>query len=125
MHLADVDGGGTSSLPPEFGQRKLKVEPQAIPDARKAFERALDEFDAKIQPIADQLPTRPWAQDPISSETSKAFNEQTTGKALAALTFYRKQLIGVIEQLKMIEEQYRLVEGDNTAMWGKHLRDRD
>ncbi|MFI6098609.1 transcriptional regulator [Lentzea sp. NPDC051213] len=123
MHL--VDGGGGTSLPPDFGQRKLKVEPSAIPEARKAFEHALDQFDAKIEQAVRELPTKPWAEDPISSETSKAFNEQTTEKALAALIFYKKQLVGVIDQLKMIEEQYRQVEGDNTAMWGKHLRDRD
>ncbi|MFD5828981.1 transcriptional regulator [Lentzea sp. NPDC060358] len=123
MHLAD--GGGGTSLPPEFGSRKLKVEPHAIPQARAAFQRALDEFDAKIKPAVHDLPTKPWAGDPISSETSKAFNEQTSEKALAALKFYRAQLVGVIDQLQMIEEQYRQVEGDNTAMWGKHLRDRD
>jgi hypothetical protein len=119
-----ADGGGSSS-PPEFGQRKLKVDPSAIPQARKAFEHALAEFEAKIARAVDDLPTKPWAGDPISSETSKAFNEQTSEKALAALTFYKKQLVGVIDQLKMIEEQYRQTEGDNEAMWGKHLRDRD
>jgi hypothetical protein len=119
-----ADGGGGVSTPPEFGQRKLKVEPSAIPQARKAFEHALDEFDNKIGFAADQLPTKPWAQDPISSETSKAFNQQTSEKALAALKFYREQLVGVISQLTMIEEQYRLTEGDNEAMWGQHLRDR-
>jgi hypothetical protein len=122
VYLADGGGGGVST-PTEFGQRKLKVEPSAIPEARKAFERALDEFEAKITHAVRQLPTKPWAHDPISSETSKAFNEQTTGKALAALEFYKKQLVGVIDQLKMIEEQYRKVEGDNTAMWGKQQRD--
>ncbi|SDL66873.1 hypothetical protein SAMN04488074_112221 [Lentzea albidocapillata subsp. violacea] len=122
MFLAD--GGGASS-PPEFGQRKLKVDPSAIPQARKAFEQALAEFEEKIEHSVRDLPTRPWAEDPISSETSKAFNDQTSEKALAALTFYKKQLIGVIDQLKMIEEQYRMTEGDNAAMWGKHLRDQD
>lgn len=122
MYLAD---GGGSSSPPEFGQRKLKLEPSAIPAARKAFEHALDDFDAKIKHSAEQLPTKPWAQDPISSETSKAFNEQTSEKALTALKIYRQQLAGVIDQLKMIEEQYRQTEGDNEAMWGKHLRDRN
>lgn len=121
MYLAD--GGGGVSTPPEFGQRKLKVDPSAIPEARKAFEHALDEFENKIARVADDLSTRPWAHDPISSETSKAFNEQTSGKALEALKFYRAQLVGVIDQLKMIEEQYRKVEGDNTAMWGKSRRD--
>lgn len=123
MFLAD--GGGGASSPLEFGQRKLKVDPSAIPQARAAFEKALDEFDAKIKPQADSLSTRPWAGDPISSETSKAFNDQTSDKALTALTVYRAQLAGVIDQLKMIEEQYRQVEGDNAAMWGKHLRDQD
>ncbi|SDF59523.1 hypothetical protein SAMN05216553_102224 [Lentzea fradiae] len=123
MHLAD--GGGGRSAPPEFGQRKLKVEPHAIPQARAAFQRALDEFDAKIKPAVHDLPTRPWAADPISGETAKAFNEQTSDKALTALKTYRAQLVGVIEQLTMIEEQYRLIEGDNAAMWGKHLRDQD
>ncbi|GAB2825413.1 WXG100 family type VII secretion target [Lentzea nigeriaca] len=123
MHLADVDGGGTSSLPPEFGQRKLKVDPSAIPEARKAFERALDEFELKIERELDKLPPAEWAGDPVSSETAKAFKEQTTDKALTALAQYKKQLMGVVDQLKMIEEQYRQVEGDNTAMWGKHNRD--
>ncbi|GLY48537.1 transcriptional regulator [Lentzea sp. NBRC 102530] len=123
MFLAD--GGGGASSPPEFGQRKLKVDPSAIPQARKAFEQALAEFEAKVTPAVDDLPTRPWAGDPISSETSKAFNEQTSEKALAALKIYKQQLTGVIDQLKMIEEQYRQVEGDNAAMWGKHLRDQD
>ena len=122
MYLADGGGGGAST-PTEFGQRKLKVDPSAIPEARKAFEHALDEFDNKIKKVVEHLPTKPWAEDPISSETSKAFNQQTSDKALAALTFYRAQLVGVIDQLKMIEEQYRKVEGDNTAMWGKHQRD--
>lgn len=122
MFLADGGGGGVSS-PPDFGQRKLKVDPSAIPQARKAFEQALAEFDSKITQAVNDLPTRPWAADPISSETSQAFNEQTSEKALAALSSYKKQLIGVIDQLKMIEEQYRMTEGDNAAMWGKHLRD--
>jgi hypothetical protein len=118
-----ADGGGGVSTPPEFGQRKLKVDPSAIPQARAAFEKALDEFDARIKPQVNSLPTRPWAADPISSETSKAFNDQTSDKALAALTAYRKQLTGVIDQLRAIEQQYILTEGDNAAMWGKHLRD--
>ncbi|MGI5504114.1 transcriptional regulator [Lentzea sp. CA-135723] len=121
MFLAD--GGGGVSTPPSFGQRKLKVDPSAIPQARKVFEKALAEFDAKIEQAVHALPTKPWAGDPISSETSKAFNEQTSEKALAALNFYKQQLTGVIDQLRMIEEQYRQVEGDNAAMWGKHLRD--
>jgi hypothetical protein len=118
-----ADGGGTSSTPPEFGQRKLKVDPSAIPEARKAFEHALEEFENKIQRAVELLPTKPWAGDPISSETSKAFNEQTSEKALTALMVYKKQLVGVIDQLTRIEEQYRMVEGDNTALWGKHLQD--
>jgi len=122
VYLADGGGGGAST-PTEFGQRKLKVDPSAIPEARKAFEHALDEFENKITRAVQDLPTQPWAHDPISSETSKAFNERTTDKALAALSVYKQQLIGVIDQLKMIEEQYRKVEGDNTAMWGKHQRD--
>ena len=120
MYLAD--GGGGGSTLPEFGQRKLKVDPSAIPQARKAFEHALSEFENKIAQAVHDLPTKPWAQDPISSETSKAFNDQTSEKALAALNVYKEQLVGVIAQLT--EEQYRLTEGDNEAMWGKHLRDR-
>ncbi|USX50362.1 transcriptional regulator [Lentzea sp. HUAS12] len=121
MFLAD--GGGGASSPPQFGQRKLKVDPSAIPQARAAFEKALDEFDGKLTDAVADLPTRPWAEDPISDETSKKFNQQTSDKALEALTAYRKQLVGVIDQLKAIEQQYILTEGDNAAMWGKHLRD--
>ncbi|MGW6443992.1 transcriptional regulator [Lentzea sp. NPDC055074] len=124
MFLADGGGGGVST-PPEFGQRKLKVDPSAIPQARKAFEQALAEFDEKIVRAVDQLPTTPWAKDPISGETSKVFNEQTSEKALAALRAYRTQLSGVVDQLKAIEQQYILTEGDNAAMWGRHQRDQD
>jgi hypothetical protein len=122
VFLADGGGGGFSS-PPEFGQRKLKVDPSAIPQARAAFEKALDEYDNRIKSQAESLITRPWAGDPISSETSKAFNDQTGDKALAALNAYREQLVGVIDQLKAIEQQYLITEGNNAAMWGKHVRD--
>lgn len=120
MFIADGGGSG-QALPPDYsGQKKLKVDPSAIPQARAAFQHALDELTKELSQSQYVLTARPWADDPVSSETAKQFNDETQGKALEALIGYRDQLDGVVKQLTAIEEQYRMTEGDNAALWGKH-----
>ncbi|TWP53082.1 PE domain-containing protein [Lentzea tibetensis] len=122
MFIADGGGSG-QALPPDYsGQKKLKVDPSAIPQAKAAFQHALDELDKEMSDAGPALMARPWADDPVSGETAKQFNVETHDKALMALTGYRAQLAGVVDQLKAIEEQYRMTEGDNEALWGKHHR---
>ncbi|HEV7907060.1 MAG TPA: transcriptional regulator, partial [Pseudonocardiaceae bacterium] len=71
----------------------------------------------------ETLFARQWADDPVSNETAQKFNQDTFESgdraALQALKGYRSQLKGVIDQLTQIENTYRKVEGDNTAVWGR------
>ncbi|GAA3460785.1 MULTISPECIES: transcriptional regulator [Saccharothrix] len=125
MFIADGGGGGsTQSLPDYSGtQQKLSIQPSAIPEARKVFTDALDRLDAQLQDAKPALRARRWAGDPVSQETADKFNQDTfeagDSAALTAILAYREQLRGVVDQLTAIEADYRRVEGDNTASWGR------
>ncbi|WNV91191.1 transcriptional regulator [Umezawaea sp. Da 62-37] len=122
-----ADGGGGSSQPPipEYSGSKqgLRVDPSAIPAARKVFEDALSELDTQLTDTASALKAKQWAMDPVSRETAEKFNHDTFASgdsaALTAILAYREQLNGVVTQLTQIEATYRRVEGDNVASWGR------
>jgi hypothetical protein len=121
-----ADGGGsTQDALPNYsgGQQKLHVDPSAIPQARKVFEDALGRLNDQLGDAMETLFARQWAEDPVSKETAEKFNQDTFESgdraALQALEGYRSQLKGVIDQLTQIENTYRKVEGDNTAVWGR------
>lgn len=122
-----ADGGGGSSQPsvPEYsGSRQgLRIEPSAIPAARKVFEDALTVLDNQISATRASLRAKNWALDPVSRETAEKFNHETfdagDSAATAAIMAYREQLSGVVTQLTQIEATYRRVEGDNVASWGR------
>ena len=126
MFLADGGGGGSAQAPlPEYSGSKqgLKVEPSAIPAARKVFEDALTALDAQLRDTAHTLQAKQWAMDPVSKETAEKFNRDTfeagDSAALTAIKAYREQLQGVVTQLAQVEATYRRVEGDNVASWGR------
>ncbi|WP_433266380.1 transcriptional regulator [Actinosynnema sp. CS-041913] len=129
MFIADGGGGGSTQTPPEYSgkQQKLSVDPTAIPEARKVFTDALNRLEPQIQNAIDAVEARPWAGDPVSKETAQAFNRETfeagDAAALNAILAYREQLQGVVDQLTAIEADYRRVEGDNVASWGRINKD--
>lgn len=124
MFIADGGGSAQAPLPSYSGtQQKLQVDPSAIPQARKVFEEALEKLQSQLETAGFDLEAREWANDPVSKETAQKFNQDTFESgdraALQALEGYRSQLKGVIDQLTQIENTYRKVEGDNTAVWGR------
>ncbi|MBW4715699.1 transcriptional regulator [Saccharothrix obliqua] len=125
MFIADGGGGGSAKTPPEYSgtQQKLSVDPSAIPEARKVFMDALNRLEPVIRNAMDALEAHPWAGDPVSKETADAFNRDTFERgdsaAFTAILAYRQQLRGVVDQLTAIEADYRRVEGDNVAAWGR------
>jgi hypothetical protein len=125
VFIADGGGGGSTRAPlPDYSgtQQKLSIEPSAIPEARKVFSDALDRLEAQLSE-SQVLRARRWAGDPVSQETAEKFNQDTfeagDSAALTAIIAYRDQLKGVVDQLTAIEADYRRVEGDNTASWGR------
>jgi len=125
VFLADGGGGsGQAPLPDYSGSSQgLKIEPSAIPAARKVFEDAITVLDAQLKDTKVALEAKQWAQDPVSKETAEKFNRDTfsagDSAALTAIMAYREQLDGVVTQLTQIEATYRRVEGDNVASWGR------
>ncbi|XVV03599.1 transcriptional regulator [Actinosynnema sp. CA-248983] len=129
MFIADGGGGGTTDTPPAYSgtQQKLHVDPTAIPEAKKVFTEALDRLDAQLVDARQALEARRWAGDPVSRETAEKFNQDTfdngDSAAYTAIKEYRNQIDGVVKQLQAIEDNYRRVEGDNVASWGRVKRD--
>lgn len=107
------------------GPQKLKVDPSAIPDARKLFQKAMADLQTQLNSAAGDLRARNWAGDPVSSETAEKFNTHTfdgAGAALQALNGYYNQLKAAHDALFRSEQEYTRVEGDNSALWGRYDR---
>jgi hypothetical protein len=125
VFIADGGGGGSARTTPDYSgtQQRLSIEPSAIPGARKVFTDALDRLETQLADAKAALRARDWAGDPVSRETADKFNQDTfeagDAAALSAIEAYRDQLKGVVEQLTAIEADYRRVEGDNVASWGR------
>ncbi|MFT7835049.1 transcriptional regulator [Saccharothrix sp. BKS2] len=125
MFIDGGGGGGSAQTTPDYSgtQQKLSIEPSAIPGARQVFANALEALDAQLRDAQGALHARNWAGDPVSRETAEKFNQDTfesgDSAALNAILAYREQLRGVVEQLTTIEADYRRVEGDNAASWGR------
>ena len=123
MFLADGGGGGTSSGPSFSGTQTLRVEPSAIPEALKAFQVAHDRVSKKVDELSG-MHIPPWAHDEVSDQTATQFADRSTGggadSAMKCLVGYRDQLKRACDSLASAQHDYTVMEGDNSAYWGKH-----
>jgi hypothetical protein len=121
VYLADGGGGGTSG-PSYSGTQTLQIEPSAIPAALAAFRTAYDRVSKKVDEL-NGIHIQPWAHDQVSAQTAKQFAERSLGggdSARQCLEGYRDQLKRACDSLASAQHDYTVMEGDNSAYWGKY-----
>ena len=124
MFDADGGGGSSTSRPSYSGTTQtLNIEPSAIPGALAAFRVAQERVARKVSEL-NGVPIQPWAHDTVSRETATQFHDRTLGggadSAIACLTGYQRQLANACDSLQQAHDAYTQMEGDNSALWGKH-----
>jgi hypothetical protein len=94
------------------------VEPGAVPALRDAFADALAKVDREIELAGGSLRLQAWANDPVSTKATAAFNSRAVDDAASALDTlraYRGQLSKAVETLDKTDVQYRASDEDNSA----------
>ena len=101
----------------------LRLEPQAIPPMRAAFDDALAELRPKLHQLRrDGYVPEAWLGDAVSAAVRSHYNDQVMDASdgpYAALIAYEAELIKVRDNLQLLEDHYRRTEGDNAALWGR------
>jgi hypothetical protein len=123
VFLADGGEGGASSEPSFSGTQTLRIEPNAIPDALKAFQQARDRVGQMLRGL-DGLDIQPWAHDEVSKETAHQFAKRSTGggadSARQCLTGYYDQLDRACLAMNGAHKDYREMDTDNSSFWAEH-----
>lgn len=101
---------------------QLRVEPEAIPHLRAAFEKALAILAKPIRDLGEVGRIQgAWMGDPKSQEVADLYNarvmEASDGQYQALLR-YQEQLTQVRDQLDRMEQQYRRAEDENVTQLG-------
>ena len=101
----------------------LRVEPQAIPAIRLAFDDALADLSEQLRRVRNEgYLGEPWLGDEISLEVRNFYNRHvmdSTDGPYAALVAYEAELLRVRDTLQQMEDEYRRTEGDNAELWGR------
>jgi hypothetical protein len=101
----------------------LRVEPQAIPAIRLAFDNALADLSEQLRRVRNEgYLGEPWLGDEISLEVRNFYNRHvmdSTDGPYAALVAYEAELLRVRDTLQQMEDEYRRTEGDNAELWGR------
>jgi hypothetical protein len=99
----------------------LNVQPSAIPVARDAFYAAHLEVKALVSQL-ESITTQAWADDPVSKETAKQFDDGSAGAAdmgrqaaIQELTAYGEQLKNSGDALHSAYVDYVGVEAANRS----------
>lgn len=123
MYLQDGGGAATPAGPTFTGTQRLRIEPDAIPEAVAAFKEAFERVDTMVGQL-EALPVRQWAADPVSGETATQFSERTcqgADSALKCLKGYRDQLAAAVDSLTGTRTMYANTEEANTTPWLKYV----
>jgi hypothetical protein len=108
---------------PEPPQAVLRVAPHQIPALRAAFHQAATVMGDQLGLLRQEGQIHePWLGDPVSATVKVMYDAHAmnpAGSTLAHLTAYRDELVRVHETLAQMEAEYRRVEGDNAALWGR------
>jgi hypothetical protein len=101
----------------------LRVEPQAIPAIRWAFDDALADLSEQLRRVRNEgYLGEPWLGDEMSLEVRDFYNRHvmdSTDGPYAALVAYEAELLRVRDTLQQMEDEYRRTEGDNVELWGR------
>lgn len=104
------------------GDHGLFVEPGAVPALRDAFADALARVDREIELAGTSLRVASWANDPVSTKATTAFNDRSVddaASALDSLRAFRIQLNTAVETLDKTASQYRVSDEDNSVVVGQ------
>jgi hypothetical protein len=97
-------------MPGQHPAGLLRVERDAIPAIRAAFEEALTELRPHLQRLQqDAVIPEPWLGDVTSAEVATHYKERviTAGQGpLAAMRAYELELTRILQSLKAIEDGY-------------------
>jgi hypothetical protein len=107
----------------QFPPASLRIEPGAIPAVRAAMDDALAELRPHLVRLGQEgYIAEPWLGDPVSAEVARVYNVKVMDAAdgpYAAMVALEAELLRVRDALQLMEEDYRRVEGENAALWGR------
>ena len=92
----------------------LRVEPQAIPAIRSAFDDALADLSEQLRRVRNEG----YLGEPWLGDENRHVMDSTDGP-YAALVAYEAELLRVRDTLQQMEDEYRRTEGDNAELWGR------
>lgn len=104
----------------EYPPVTLRLEPQAIPALRRAFENALVEIGPPLDRLrkVGHIPGA-WMGDPKSAEVVALYNSRVMDAVdgpYEALVQYEQELTRVRDQLAAMEQEYARTEADNVDL---------
>lgn len=101
----------------------LKLEPNALPTARMAYEDAIVEVQAHLARLGRTgFIHEPWLGDLVSEAVQGHYNRvvmEASDGPYAAMLAYEAELTKIRDNLQLMEDHYRRTEGDNAALWGR------
>ncbi len=105
----------------EYAAVHLRVNPQAIPRLRAAFEAAVARLGPEVAKLGRVGHIRgAWMGDPKSEEVRVAYNEKVMDAVdgpYQALVLYVKELSRVVEQLYALEQDYQRTDLQSADMF--------